>query len=91
MVAARQAGVSAEEVIGILWWQLKTLRLAAVTKSAPEAGMKDFPYNKAKRALGNFSDGELETLSHSVLRVYHDGHAGKTDIDFALEQFVLSL
>jgi DNA polymerase III delta subunit len=88
---AKASGLSAEEIIGTLWWQLKTLRIASLTKSAEEAGMKDFPYNKAKRALRNFSDGELEELSRKLLTVYHDGHLGKGDIDFALERFTLTL
>lgn len=88
---AQRAGLSAEEIIGTLWWQLKTLRIASLTKSAEEAGMKDFPYNKAKRALRNFSDGELEELSRRLLTVYHNGHLGKGDIDFALERFTLTI
>ena len=86
---AKRNNLSAEEIIGTLWWQLKTLRLALITKSAEEAGVKDFPYNKAKRALKNFKDGELETLSLQLLKLYHDGHAGKCDIDLALEEWVL--
>lgn len=88
---AKQAGLSAEELIGTLWWQLKSMRLALLTKSASEAGMKDFPYNKAKRALANYKAGEVETLSLSLLTVYHDGHGGVRDIDLALESWVLSL
>jgi len=88
---ARAAGLSAEEIIGTLWWQLKALRLAGCTVSASEAGMKDYPYNKAKRALGAFKPGELELISKRLLTVYHDGHLGERDIDLALEQFVLTL
>lgn len=88
---AKAAGIPTEEIIGILWWQLKALRLALKTNSASEAGMKDFPYNKSKRALGNFKDGELEYLSHSLIALRHDGHLGKRDIDLALEKWVLTL
>lgn len=88
---AKQAGLSAEEIMGTLWWQLKTLRLAKITTSAQDAGMKDFPYNKAKRALATFKEGELESISHKLLRVYHDGHLGVVDTDIALERFVLTL
>ena len=88
---ARLNGSRAEEVVGILWWQLKSLRLASLTNSAGEAGMKDFPYNKAKRALNKFSDGELNKLSQSLLELYHDGHAGMNDMDLALEEWVLEL
>jgi DNA polymerase III delta subunit len=88
---AVRAGLSSEEIIGTLWWQLKSLRLAAITNSAAEAGMKDFPYNKAKRSLANFRAGELEKLSENLLALYHDGHGGRVDIDLALERWVLTL
>lgn len=87
---AKLEGLLAEEIIGVLWWQLKTLRLAELTTSAAEAGIKDFPYNKAKRALAKFQPGEVSSLSHSLLSLYHDGHAGVRDIDTALEYWVLS-
>ncbi len=86
---AKQSGLSAEEIIGTLWWQLKTLRLAALTANASEAGMKDWPYNKAKRSLARFKSGEVDELSRALLTVYHDGHDGLRDIDIALEHWVL--
>ena len=88
---AKAAGIPTEEIVGILWWQLKALRLALLTSSASEAGMKDFPYNKSKRALSNFKNGELEALSHSLIALRHDGHLGKCDINLALEKWVLTL
>jgi len=91
LAEARVSGLSAEEMIGIIWWQLKTLRLANLTRSAEEAGVKDYPYNKAKKALSNFKSGEVEGLSLSLLSLYHDGHLGKRDIDLALEEWALRL
>jgi DNA polymerase III delta subunit len=88
---ARAAGIPTEESIGILWWQLKALRLAARTRSAAEAGMKDFPYQKAKRALSQFTDGEVVTLAQSLLMLRHHGHRGNRDLDLALEEWVLSM
>ena len=89
LTEAKRSGLAAEEIIGTMWWQLKTLRLAQLTKTAAEAGMKDFPYNKAKRALHNFKDGEVSELCVSLLRVYHEGHGGVRDIDEGLEEWVL--
>ncbi|MES2749121.1 MAG: hypothetical protein V4606_01885 [Patescibacteria group bacterium] len=89
LMDAKRIGMSAEEIIGTLWWQLKTLRMASQTKSATEAGMKDFPYNKAKRSLVNFKVGEVESLSRGLLAVYHEGHGGVRDIDEGLEEWVL--
>ncbi len=91
LVSLRQQGVSAEELIGILWWQLKSLRLATITASAAEADMKPFPYDKAKRALRLFTKEDIERLSTTLLAVYHDGHGGVRDIETGLEEWVLQL
>lgn len=88
---ARQHGLSAEEIIGTLWWQQKTLLLALKTSSATEAGIKDFPYQKAKRALSHHTGDSLLKTSEALLAVYHDGHRGKVSIDEALESWILSL
>lgn len=88
---ARMAGLRPEEITGMLWWQLKSLRLAAVSSTAVEAGMKEYPFKKAKGALRNFQAGEVEKLSQSLLKLYHDGHQGIRDMDLALEEWVLSV
>jgi hypothetical protein len=90
LARASRAGVESEEVAGVLFWQLKALRLAAQTKSAKEAGMKDFPYNKAKGALKNWKEGELEKVSEALLRAYHDGHKDAA-MDIGIERLVLSI
>lgn len=91
LIKARQSGVGDEEIIGVLLWQLKMLRLAAVTESPEEAGQKPFAYHKAKRALGALSQGECVRLTKELLALYHEGHMGKRDLSLGLEQFVLSL
>jgi DNA polymerase III delta subunit len=88
---ARANNLRDEEIVGMLWWQLKSLRLAKLTRTAEEAGMKSFPYDKAKRALSGFKDGEVEALSRSLLELYHDGHQGLRDMDLALEEWVLKV
>lgn len=88
---AKGRGVSAEEIIGILFWQLKVLRLVSRTSSPEESGQKPFVFNKAKSALKKFKDGELDALSRSLLTLYHDGHSGAHDIDLALERWVLKV
>ncbi len=90
LARARAAGLAPEEIIGTLFWQLKSIRLTKVTKSASEADMKDFPYNKAKTAAKAFTDQDLARLSESLITVYHEGHLG-TDIDLALEKWVLTV
>ncbi len=91
LMRAWQEGLSPEEIIGTLFWQVKMLRLAERTKSAAEAGQKPYVYDKAKRALSNFKKGELDQISRELLMIYHDGHQGKRDIDLGLEKWVLCL
>jgi DNA polymerase III delta subunit len=88
---ARLLGVKDEELIGILWWQLKTLRVVHHAHSPEAAGVKSYPYQKAKRALVNFSEADLLRLSSSLLRLYHEGHKGKRDLALGLEHWSLTL
>ncbi len=91
LMEAWKAGEKNEAIIGILFWQVKMLRLVSKTKSAEEAGQKPFVYSKAKRALSQFKEGEPETHSQQLLSIYHDGHQGKVDTALALEKWVLSI
>lgn len=88
---AKLSGLREEEIVGMLWWQLKALRLTKNTTTAAAAGMKDFPYNKAKRALAKFQPGDIERLSLSLLVLYHDGHAGVRNMELSLERWALTL
>lgn len=88
---ARLSGTSDEEIAGVLWWQLKTMRLAMITDSAEAAGMKDYSYSKAKRSLPKFADGEVESLSQKLLTLLHDSRQGRGELDVKLEQLVLSV
>jgi len=85
---AKREGVSGEELIGTLFWQIKALRLVHMTSSEAESGMKGFAYKKAKEGTRKFTKEELERLSESLLKVYHDGHFG-SDIEIDLEKFLL--
>ncbi len=85
------SGNSGEELAGILWWQIKTLRLAQVGDSAASVGLKDFPFTKAKRALGNFKSGELEKLSRDLLTLIHESRLGKFELPLALERWILKI
>lgn len=84
-------GIPLEETLGIIWWQIKTLRLASMGRSADEVGLKSYPYDKAKRALKNFAPGELERLSESLLAVHHEARSGRTELAVGLERWVLGV
>ncbi len=87
---AKKSGVSTEEIIGILWWQLKLLRLSQVTAGAEEAGVKPYPYQKSKKSLSNFRVGELDKYIITLIEVYHKGRS-ENNTDLLLEKWILEL
>jgi DNA polymerase III delta subunit len=88
---ALSAGVVAEEIFWKVVWQMKTLLLALRTNSADEAGMKPYPYTKAKSALKNFKPNELETISTNLVKGYHEIRRGKGEMETFIEKLLLKL
>jgi hypothetical protein len=88
---ALASGMVAEEIFWKVVWQIKTLLLANRTKSAEEAGMKAYPYSKAKSALKNFKTGEIEKISENLVIGYHQARRGEIEIDALIEKTLLNL
>lgn len=91
LMESRRQGIPTEEIVGILLWQLKVLRLAYIGKNAEEVDVKPFVYTKAKRAHARFKEDELQTLSADLIHRYHEGHLGIVPIDRGIEDWVLKL
>ncbi len=83
--------VPAEEVHGIFFWQAKSMMLGKLCKSAEEAGMKPYPFQKAREYAKNYKDEELQNILWKLVSMYHEAHRGNTDFFVALEKFILEL
>lgn len=83
--------VVSEELHGILFWQIKSMLLAAMSKDAVEAGLNPFVFSKAKNYAKNFSLSELKKISSQLVTMYHQAHRGEVNFDVALEKFFLSI
>jgi hypothetical protein len=83
------SGASAEEVHGTLAWAARAVVLATKTKTAADAGMKSFPYDKAKRVARTLKPGEAEAQSAALVRMYHDARLGKGTLEELLEMYLL--
>jgi DNA polymerase III delta subunit len=83
--------ISPEEIHGTLFWQAKSIALARQAKSAREAGMKDFPFNKAKAYANNFSEQESSELLDRLICISHDSRRGLSDISLSLEELTLTI
>ncbi len=88
---ALQSGKRPEEIYGLLFWQFKTIVLAARTSGAEEAGVKNFPYQKARRFQRNFSFEELENKLYQLTLISYTGYSGKRTLSEELERFLLTL
>lgn len=81
----------AEEVHGVLWWQVKTiLALARSPKSSAESlGMKPFTLSKSKTALQKYTKDEIKDFADDLVFAYHDAHRGIGTLPHLLEQILL--
>ncbi len=88
---ALASGMVAEEIFWKVMWAVKTMLLAKRTKTAEEAEMKTFPYNKARGNLKNFKEGELEKISENLVIGYHNARRGIGEIETLIEKTLLNL
>lgn len=86
---ALKANKSAEEIIGLLWWQIKSLWL--VSSMGPKSGLKPFVYNKNKKALEKYSKREIRKLAKDIVDIYHESRLGKYTLEHGCEKLLLSL
>lgn len=85
------AGGAAEEIHGMLFWQVKSMILAASSKTAGEAGLNPFVFRKSFSFAKNFTEEELKDLSSRLVSIYHEARRGGDELPIALEKFVLSI
>lgn len=88
---AKQAGLEDEQIHGTLFWQVKSLLLAADARDAKEAGLNPYVYSKAKSATRNFRPGELARISENLITIYHESRRGGMELGDALEKFLLEI
>ncbi len=83
------AGSSSEEIHGTLSWAVRGMVLAGKTRSAEEAGMKDYPYRKAKSAGARMGQAKAEEASAELVKLYHDARMGNGELEDLIEVFLL--
>lgn len=91
LLEAKKKGNAAEEIHGIIWWQVKSLKLAMVSKDAKEAELSPFVYGKAKAASAGFKSEQVDDMLSDLVAMYHDAHRGEKDLWLEMERWGLSL
>jgi len=89
ILEAKRREIAAEEIHGILWWQLKSIILAESSKTASESGLKPFVYSKAKGFAKKFEGLELQNMADSFISMHHEAHRGNCDLYDELEKMAL--
>ncbi len=84
-------GLAPEEIHGVLFWQIKAMLAAMLTKTAEEAGFKPFVFQKSRAFAKNYSVAELKNLSAKMVAVYHNARRRGPDLDIALERLILEI
>ncbi|MEO8638260.1 MAG: hypothetical protein ABI430_05180 [Candidatus Taylorbacteria bacterium] len=88
---AKRAGLEDEQIHGTLFWSVKNMILACNLESAKEAGLNPYVFGKARNFAHNFKYEELGALASGLVALYHDSRRGISDLDVALERFILSI
>lgn len=82
-------GVSAEEIHGALAWAARAVVLAARTPNALAAGMKPYPYGKAKAIAMRIGTEAAIDRSASLMNLYHEARRGAGTLEYLLEAYLL--
>src|SRR3989344_3309232 len=64
-------GAGAEEIHGILFWQVKNMILASKADSAKETGLSPFAYKNALVGAKKYKTGELTEMSSQLVGMVH--------------------
>jgi DNA polymerase III delta subunit len=87
---AVEKGIESESILGTLFWQMKSIKVAARANSVNESGLSPFVFGNCKKFARNFSDDELDHYISDLLILYHDGHRGMVNIETGLEKLILN-
>ncbi len=88
--AAIDAGKTPEEIVGLLWWQIKTLWLVA--KLGEKSGQAPYAISKARQALKKYSPRDVAITARSLVNVYHLARLGEgPELEGACEKWLLGI
>lgn len=86
---AIMAGVTAEEMIPVFWWQLKTMAMVAATPGK-NPGLAPFVYQKVNRSLNKLPLAKLQVLMTGLLQVLARGRE-ESMVAERFEQWILEI
>jgi serine protease inhibitor len=83
------SGVEAENIVGTLFWQMKSMILAYDKGSATESGLNPFVFSKSKKFITYWTYDEIVNSLEDLTVSYHEAHRGNCNLEKHLELFIL--
>ena len=87
---ALNQGIVAEEVHGILVWQMKNLLMVKDEKNLNDLGLNPFVLRKSIGFASKYTKEELIKLSDELIKISHESRRGMGEFGIFLERFILS-
>ncbi|NLE07246.1 MAG: hypothetical protein GX627_01355 [Parcubacteria group bacterium] len=99
-VKLRLQGVKTEEIIHIVISKIKNMSAISAGAKKENLGLKDYPYNKSKRDVKNWSEIKLKDFYNKLVFLYHESRGARLngysdgenkDLDTVLEKILLQV
>jgi DNA polymerase III delta subunit len=84
-------GAGAEEIHGILFWQVKNMLLASKADSQKDTGLSPFVYKNALTGARNFTEQELAQMSKDLVHMTYRVRQGEGEMEVMVEKWMLQL
>jgi DNA polymerase III delta subunit len=88
---ALASNVDPEDILNILFWQIKNLVLAKRNLLSGKLKVSPYVASKAKQGAVNWKDDELETKAKQIVDIYHMSRLGQADMEVSLERLILEM
>ncbi len=96
----RLQDVEAEEIIHKIISKVRDMSAISAGAKKEDLDLKDYPYNKSKRDIKNWSDTKLKDFYNKLVFIYHESRGARLngysdgrikDLDTALEKILLQI
>lgn len=89
LATLREGGARDEEIIGTLFWRLKTMLLAKDARGAEETGLKPFVFTTARRLAEKYAREDIQKKMDDIVALQYETRRMSGDTAIALERLVL--
>ncbi len=84
-------GVEVEDVVNIIFWQIKNLILAKRELLDGEFKLKPFVISKAKSYAKKWEGKELQKHAEELVKMLHNSRLGKVNLENVFEKWILDM